>query len=60
MQGQRVSGFNSILAVSSIEIAKKYYNTELKKETALRSQRLNITPIFKQIPKMYSLLRILI
>lgn len=45
LQGQRVSGFNSILAVSSIEIAKKYY-TELKKETALRGQRLNIATIF--------------
>lgn len=45
VQGQRVSGFNSILAVSSIEVAKKYY-TELKKETALRGQRLNIATIF--------------
>lgn len=45
LQGQRVSGFNSILAVSSIEVAKKYY-TELKKETALRGQRLNIATIF--------------
>ena len=45
LQGQRVSGFNSILAVSSIEVAKKYY-TELKKETALRGQRLSIATIF--------------
>ncbi len=45
LQGQRVTGFNSILAVSSIEVAKKYY-TELKKETALRGQRLNIATIF--------------
>lgn len=45
LQGQRVSGFNSILAVSSIEVAKKYY-IELKKETALRGQRLNIATIF--------------
>ena len=45
LHGQRVSGFNSILAVSSIEVAKKYY-TELKKETALRGQRLNIATIF--------------
>ena len=45
LQGQRVSGFNSILAVSSIEVAKKYY-TELKKETALRGQKLNIATIF--------------
>ncbi|MDO9591777.1 MAG: DEAD/DEAH box helicase family protein, partial [Erysipelotrichaceae bacterium] len=33
LQGQRVSGFNSILAVSSIPVAKKYY-TELKKQLA--------------------------
>ena len=45
LQGKRVSGFNSILAVSSIEVAKKYY-TELKKETALRGQKLNIATIF--------------
>jgi len=45
LHGQRVSGFNSILAVSSIEVAKKYY-TELKKETALRGQKLNIATIF--------------
>jgi len=45
LQGQRVSGFNSILAVSSIAVAKKYY-TELKKEIANRGQRLNIATIF--------------
>lgn len=47
-QEQRVSGFNSILAVSSIEVAKNYY-TELKKETALRGLRLNIVTIFSFI-----------
>lgn len=45
LQGQRVSGFNSILAVSSIAVAKKYY-TELKKEMANRGYKLNIATIF--------------
>ena len=45
LQGQRVSGFNSILAVSSIPAAKKYY-TELKKQLAERGRKLNIATIF--------------
>ena len=45
LQGQRVSGFNSILAVSSIAVAKKYYS-ELKKEMGHRGQKLNIATIF--------------
>ncbi|MFA7208318.1 MAG: type I restriction endonuclease subunit R, partial [Synergistaceae bacterium] len=45
LQGQRVSGFNSILAVSSIPVAKKYY-TELKKQLAERGRKLNIATIF--------------
>ncbi|MDD4751375.1 MAG: type I restriction endonuclease subunit R, partial [Synergistaceae bacterium] len=45
VQGQRVSGFNSILAVSSIPAAKKYY-TELKKQLAERGRKLNIATIF--------------
>lgn len=45
IQGQRVSGFNSILAVSSIPVAKMYY-TELKKQLAERGRKLNIATIF--------------
>jgi len=45
LQGQRVSGFNSILAVSSIPAAMKYY-TELKKQLSERGRTLNIAVIF--------------
>jgi type I restriction enzyme, R subunit len=45
LQGQRVSGFNSILAVNSIAIAKKYY-TELKKQLTECGRKLNIATIF--------------
>jgi len=45
LQGQRVAGFNSILAVSSIPVAMKYY-TELKRQLAERSRKLNIATIF--------------
>ena len=45
LQGQRVSGFNSILAVSSISVAMKYYTT-LKKQLAERGRKLNIATIF--------------
>jgi len=45
LQGQRVSGFNSILAVSSIPVAKMYY-TELKKQLNERERKLNIATIF--------------
>jgi type I restriction enzyme R subunit len=45
LQGQRVSGFNSILAVSSIPMTMKYY-TELKKQLAERGRKLNIATIF--------------
>ncbi|MBT9146541.1 MAG: Type I restriction enzyme EcoR124II R protein [Syntrophomonadaceae bacterium] len=45
LQGQRVSGFNSILAVSSIPAAKKYY-TELKRQLAERGRKLNVATIF--------------
>ncbi|MFW0861565.1 MAG: type I restriction endonuclease subunit R [Dethiobacter sp.] len=45
LQGQRASGFNSILAVSSIPAAKKYY-TELKRQLAERGRKLNIATIF--------------
>lgn len=45
LEGQRVSGFNSILAVSSIPVAKKYY-AELKDQLAERGRKLNIATIF--------------
>lgn len=45
LQGQRVSGFNSILAVSSIPAAKKYY-TELKRQLNERGRKLNVATIF--------------
>ena len=45
LQGQRVSGFNSILAVSSIPVAMKYY-TELKRQLAERGRKLNVATIF--------------
>lgn len=45
IQGQRVSGFNSILAVSSIPVAKMYY-TELKKQLNEGGRKLNIATIF--------------
>lgn len=45
LKGQRVSGFNSILAVSSIPVAMKYY-TELKKQLAEGGRKLNIATIF--------------
>ena len=45
LHGQRVSGFNSLLAVSSIPAAMKYY-TELKKQLSERGRTLNIAVIF--------------
>lgn len=45
LQGQRLSGFNSILAVSSIPVAKMYYS-ELKKQLNERGRKLNIATIF--------------
>jgi type I restriction enzyme R subunit len=45
LQGQRVAGFNSILAVSSIPVAKKYY-LELKRQLAERGRKLNVATIF--------------
>lgn len=45
LQGQRVSGFNSILAVSSIPVARKYY-TEIKKQLAERGRKLNVAIIY--------------
>ncbi|TYC84755.1 type I restriction endonuclease subunit R [Acetobacterium wieringae] len=45
LKGQRVAGFNSILAVSSIPVAKKYY-FELKKQLADQGRALNVATIF--------------
>lgn len=45
LQGQRVSGFNSILAVSSIPVAMKYYG-EFKRQLAESNRKLNIATIF--------------
>ncbi|MEL7659381.1 type I restriction endonuclease subunit R [Acetobacterium wieringae] len=45
LKGQRVAGFNSILAVSSIPVAKKYYH-ELKKQLADQGRALNVATIF--------------
>lgn len=45
LKGQRVAGFNSILAVGSIPMAIKYYN-ELKKQLAVSSKKLTIATIF--------------
>lgn len=45
LQGQRLFGFNSILAVSSIPVAKKYY-TEIKKQLNERGRKLNVATIF--------------
>lgn len=49
LKGQKVAGFNSILAVSSIAVAKKYY-TELKKQLAECGRKLNVATIFSYNP----------
>ena len=45
LKGQRVAGFNSIFAVSSIPMAMKYY-AEFKKQLAESGRRLTISTIF--------------
>ncbi|HBF7897572.1 type I restriction endonuclease subunit R [Clostridioides difficile] len=45
IKGQRVAGFNSIFAVSSIPMAKKYY-IELKKQLEKSNRKLTIATIF--------------
>ena len=45
LKGQRVNGFNSMLAVSSIPVCKKYY-LELKKQIAEQYRDLTIATIF--------------
>lgn len=45
LKGQRVAGFNSIFAVSSIPMAMKYY-TEFKKQLAESGRKLTVATIF--------------
>ena len=45
LKGQRVAGFNSLFAVSSIPMAMKYY-AEFKRQLAERKRRLTIATIF--------------
>jgi type I restriction enzyme, R subunit len=45
VQGQRLTGFNSILAATSIPVAMQYYN-ELKKQQADRTDPLKVAIIF--------------
>lgn len=49
LKGQRVNGFNSIFAVSSISVCKKYY-LELKKQLAEKHKNLTIATIFSFAP----------
>ena len=49
LKGQRVNGFNSMFAVSSIPVCKKYY-LELKKQIAERHRELTIATIFSFAP----------
>lgn len=49
LKGQRVAGFNSIFAASSIPAAKKYY-MEFKKQIAERKKNLVIATIFSYAP----------
>lgn len=49
LKGQRVNGFNSMFAVSSIPVCKKYY-LELKKQIAETRRDLTIATIFSYAP----------
>ena len=49
LKGQRVSGFNSIFAVSSIPMAMKYY-TEFKRQLAEQKRDLTIATIYSFAP----------
>ncbi len=49
LKGQRVNGFNSIFAVSSIPVCKKYY-LELKKQIAEQHRDLTVATIFSFAP----------
>lgn len=45
LRGQRMAGFNSILAVSSIPVAMKYY-TEFKKQLEERKRQMTVATIY--------------
>jgi len=49
LEGKRVSGFNAILATSSIPVAMKYY-TEIKKQLAEKGRKLNVAIIYSYSP----------
>jgi type I restriction enzyme R subunit len=49
LKGQRLNGFNSIFAVSSIPVCKKYY-LEMKKQLAERRRDLTVATIFSFAP----------
>ena len=49
LKGQRVNGFNSIFAVSSIPMAKKYY-LEFKKQLEEKHKNLTIATIYSYAP----------
>lgn len=49
LKGQRVSGFNSILAVSSIPVAMQYYN-EFKRQLQESNRNLTVATIFSFNP----------
>lgn len=49
LKGQRLNGFNSIFAVSSIPVAMKYY-TEFKKQLEERKRQMAIATIFSFAP----------
>ena len=49
LKGQRVNGFNSMFAVSSIPVCRKYY-LELKKQLAQQHRDLTIATIFSFAP----------
>ena len=49
LKGQRTAGFNSIFAVSSIPVAKKYY-TEFQRQLSERNRNLVIATIYSFAP----------
>ncbi len=49
LKGKRVNGFNSMFAVSSIPVCKKYY-LEMKKQLASKNRDLTIATIFSFTP----------
>lgn len=49
LKGQRLNGFNSMFAVSSIPMCKKYY-LEFKKQLAEKNKELTVATIFSYAP----------